>query len=984
MKMRLPRPLLLALAALFPLAASAQAPPATPASPETPAAAQAPAAAKPPAAPGAPAAALVKDPSALLPTDPNLTIGKLPNGLTYYVKANRRPEGRAELWLAVNAGSVLEDPDQQGLAHMVEHMAFNGTRDFQKQDLMHYLESVGMQFGADVNASTSFDETVYTLRVPTDKPEYLEKGLSILQNWASGITFDPEEVDKERGVVISEWRVGRGAEARMQDKQFPVLFQGSRYAERIPIGKREILENAPPAALKRFFDDWYRPDLMAVIAVGDFDRAQVEKLIRERFAGLKGPQNPRPRPVYKVPDHPNTLFSIATDPEATDTSVAVYTKIPKRAEDTVGDYRRSLIEGLYHSMLNARLSEIARGADPPFLWAGSQSGVYVRTSEVAYQAVGVRDGEIPRGLSALLTETERVRRHGFTATELDRVKKDLLVYYEQAFRELDKLESSTFASEYIRNFTQQEPAPGIPMERAMVNALLPGITLAEVNRLAGEWNRDANRVILVNAPDKPGVPVPSEKELLAVFQKVAASPVQAYVDRTVEGPLLPAAPKAGEVVQEKKLEELGITEWRLSNGVKVVLKPTTFQNDQILLLGFGPGGHSVVSDEDFPSALFSAALMEEGGAGGFDPISLEKALAGKTVSASAFISQLEEGIQGGGAPRDVETLFQLVNLRLTAPRRDDAAFQSFLTRMQAFIANRLAQPEEVFQDEMTKALTQNHPRWRPLTPEFLKKIDLQKAEKVYRDRFADFSDFTFILVGNFTPESIRPLVRTYLASLPTTGRKETWRDVGVRLPTGVVKVDVSKGLEPKAQVHIVFNGEAEFSRENRHMLGALASLLDIRLREILREDLSAVYGVEVDSDFAQRPRPQYNLSIGFTCDPGKVDELVQATFAEIEAIQKNGVPENYVDQIRETERRNRQLALKENQFWLQILEVYYSESFDPKDILRFDEMVERVTSERLQATARTYLPKDRYVLGVLRPDKTAAAAVPAAPAPRKP
>ncbi|HEX2644971.1 MAG TPA: insulinase family protein [Thermoanaerobaculia bacterium] len=970
------RLLLSALAALLPLAASGQ----------SAAPAPQPAAAPVPATVVSPSTqALVRNPAARLPTDPNLTIGKLPNGLTYYIKANRRPEGRAELWLAVNAGSVLEDPDQQGLAHFVEHMAFNGTRDFQKQDLLHYLETVGMQFGADVNASTSFDETVYTLRVPTDKPEYLEKGLSILENWASAIAFDPEEVDKERGVVISEWRVGRGAEARMQDKQFPVLFQGSRYAERIPIGKMDILEHAPPAALKRFFEDWYRPDLMAVVAVGDFDRAQVEKMIRQRFAGLKGPKKERPRPVYNVPDHPSTLFSIATDPEASDTSVAVYTKIPKRPEDTVGDYRRSLTEGLYHSMLNARLAEIARGADPPFLWAGSQSGVYVRTSEVAYQAVGVRDGEIPRGLAALLTETERVQRHGFTATELDRVKKDLLVYYEQAYRELDKLESSNFSSEYIRNFTQQEPVPGIPMERELVNALLPTITLADVNRLASEWNRDANRVILVNAPDKPGVPVPTEKELLAIFQKAAASPVQAYVDRTVDGPLLPVAPKAGAVVQEKKIEELGITEWRLSNGVKVVLKPTDYQNDQILLLGFGPGGHSVVSDEDFPSALFASTLVEEGGVGTFDPISLEKALAGKLASASTFISQLEQGIQGGAAPRDVETLFQLVSLRLTAPRRDETAFQSFLTRMQAFIANRLAQPDEVFQDEMTKALTGNHPRWQPLTPDFVKKIDLAKAEKVYRDRFADFSGFTFILVGNFTPESIKPLVQTYIASLPATGRKETWRDVGVRLPTGVVKVNVNKGLEPKAQVQIVFTGESAFDRENRHMLGALATLLEIRLREILREDLSAVYGVEVSSDFAQRPRQQYNLAISFTCDPAKADELVQATFGEIESIQKNGVPENYVQQIRETERRNRQLALKENQFWLQILEVYYSEGFDPKDILRYDELVERVTAERMQAAARTYLPKDRYVLGVLRPEKTAAAAAaPAAPASGQP
>ena len=626
-------------------------------------------------------------------------------------------------------------------------------------------------------------------------------------------------------------------------------------------------------------------------------------------------------------------------------------------------------------MLTARLDEIARQPDPPFLWAGSSSGLFVRSSEVTYQDAAVRQGEVERGLSALLAEVERVRRHGFTATELERAKATWLRSYEQASRQQGTIASPTFAQEYIRVFLEGESMPGIAAELALTRALLPGITLEELNRLADEWLQDRNRVILVNAPRKEGATPPSREALLAVFQSVKESEIAPYVDRIQEGPLVAEAPKPGRIVEEKEIVELGVTEWRLSNGVRVVLRPADVGKDQILLTAFSPGGHSLVSDAELPSALFAAPAVSEGGVGSFDEVTLEKALAGKSARVEPYITQLEEGVQGGAAGRDAETLFQLVYLTLTAPRKDPDSFRSFQTLLHSAVENRLAEPETVFGDKMREALTQHHPRWAPVSPEWVDRIDLDTAYRIYQERFADFGDATFVVVGSFTPASIKPLVLTWLGSLPSKGRQETWRDVGMEPPAGVVRVDVQKGIEPKAQVRIVFTGDAPFTRQDRHDLNALAAVLDTRLREVLREDMGAVYGVQVSGDIIRRPRERYNFNIGFGCAPEKVDELVRAVFAEIEAIQRDGVAESYLQQVRETERRQRELDLQDNQFWLAILELYYTEGLDPRDILRFEDLIKTVSSDRVRDTARRYLNTERYVLGVLKPEgETAKAA----------
>ncbi len=908
-----------------------------------------------------------------IPPTPAVRTGRFDNGLTYYVRRHGKPENRAELRLVVNAGSILEDDDQRGLAHFVEHMAFNGTENFEKQEIVDYLESIGLSFGPDLNAYTSFDETVYMLKIPTDDEDIVATAFQILEDWAHAVSFDGEEIDKERGVVVEEWRLGRGAGARLRERQLPVIFKDSRYVERMTIGDKETLETAPHDTLRRFYRDWYRPDLMAVVAVGDFDADQVEARIEQHFAAIPAATEARERASYPVPGHAETLFSIETDPELAGTSVAVHYKHPAGSQGAYGDYRTSLVQNLYHGMLNSRLGELTQEAAPPFLFAFSSMSPFVRTASVFSQQARVREGEVLPGLEALLIEVERVDRHGFTQTELDRAKTNTLRSYEQLNRERDKLRSGPLADELVRAYLEGEPIPGIEVELELVRRFLPAIELEEVNRQARDWITDENRVIVVSGPEKDAAPLPADGELLAVFEAVEGRNVEPFVDRVLDQPLLARVPAPGEILEETRIEELGVTEWRLSNGIRVILKPTDFQNDQIALTGFSPGGHSLVADEDHPSATFATAILGESGLGEFSQIELGKALAGKVAGAQVFISELEEGVSAFASPQDLETMFQLLYLRLTAPRLEDEAFQSLMSKMKILLRNRLSRPGAVFGDRFSEALSQGHPRRQPMSEEILGKIDPETALEVYKRRFADVSDFTFILVGNFSPAAIAPHVRTYLASLPGTGREETWRDIGVRRPEGVVKVEVEKGLEPKARVQMLFSGDAEWSRENQHQLASLARVLRIRLREILREDLGATYGTSVDGGISWRPLQRYSFTIGFGCAPEEVDSLVAEVFTEIDRLKAEGVELSYVEKVQETQRRQRETSIKENGFWLGGLKTYYTRDLDPRLILTFDQLVDAVTPESLQQTAQEYLNTERYVLGVLKPEPEAGA-----------
>lgn len=916
-----------------------------------------------------------------LPVDPAVRTGVLANGLLYYVRENRRPEDRAELRLAVDAGSVLEDEDQRGLAHFVEHMAFNGTRSFEKQELVDYLERVGMRFGPEINAYTDFDETVYMLRVPTDSADVLDTGLRILRDWAGGIAFDSAEVERERGVVLEEWRLGQGASSRVRDRQLPVLFRGSRYAERLPIGDPEVLRGFEHGMLRRFYADWYRPDLMAVVAVGDFDGAEIEARIRDLFGDLRGPSDPRSRPRFDVPGHPETLVSSVADPELTVGSVGVTWKLEPSGEGTHGDYRRDLIEASWGSMLNFRFFEITQTSeDPPFLSAAGGKGSLVRGADAFQLRAAAQPDRLEPALERLLVEARRLATWGFTEDELARQKADMLRAYERAYEEREKSESSGFADEYVRAFLEDEPIPGIAYEYALVRRFLPQIGIDELNRAGEGWIRDRSRVILASVPGEAGSDGVPEQALLAAFDRAETGPVEPWREGPEAAPLLAVLPEPGSVLSTSRVEEVGVTEWRLSNGARVLLKPTDFKQDQVLFSAYAPGGTSLADDSAFVSATWASSIVAASGAGELGAVDLQKQLAGKAVSASPFIGELEAGMGGSASPRDLETLLQLVHLYVTEPRRDTVAYRSLMARLETVLANRGASPEAVWSDSLAVLLADHHPRRRPPTTEQLGEIDLDEALAFYRGRFAGVGEFTFTFVGSFDPDELGPLVERYLASLPAGDGGEGWRDVGVRPPDGVVRRLVRQGVEPKALTAIVFTGPFDYSREEAFLLSSTAEVLDIMLREVLREALSGTYGASVDATPRKQPVGQYGVRVAFGADPERLDELTAAAFAVIDSLATHGASEENLEKVRETLRRERETDLRDNGFWLAAITSYDRYGQDLALIAEYDGLVDGLTAERIGAAASKYLRPDRYVQVSLLPETGGPAADDGSPA----
>jgi zinc protease len=906
-----------------------------------------------------------------LPFDTTVVRGVLHNGLRYYVRENREPHNRAELRLVVNAGSILEDRDQLGLAHFLEHMAFNGTRNFERQELVDYLERVGMRFGPDVNAYTSFDETVYLLTLPTDSPGVLETGIQILEDWAWGIALDSLEIEKERGVVIEEWRLGQGAATRMQNRQFPVLLQRSRYAQRLPIGTYESLTSFDHAALRRFYEDWYRPDLMAVVAVGDFDAARIEALIREHFSRIPPASRPRPRRDFDVPEHRHTLVSIATDPEAAGSSVSIYLKKAPLTWQTVDVYRSWLVESLASSMLTNRLSELTQKPQTPLLDVSSFHGRFIRPVSALVLTGRVRDGQVEGGLDVMLSEVARAGQYGFVATELEREKRELLRVMEQRYTERHRTSSGSFASDYVSHFLYGGSVLTAEAEYQLHRRLLPGITVREVNERVRIWMDESNRVVLVRAPQRPEVVVPAERQVREVIASVRGRALEPYDDTVSEAPLVRRPPVPGRVVEERVHAEVGVTEWTLSNGARVVMKSTDFKEDEILLVARSPGGTSLFDDDDYVAALTASAVVQVGGAGALSAIDLRKRLTGLMAGVGAEIGEQHEGLSGAASPRDLETLMQLIYLKFMEPRVDTMAFLAYQAQARSAIESRRATPESVFQDTLRAVLSQHHPRARPATPEIFDQLDLHRSFEIYRDRFGDASDFTFYFVGNLEESEMRRLSERYLASLPSLGRVEAGRDLGIRPPEGVVRRTVRRGVEPKATTQIVFTGEFEFGREKLYALTALGEVLQLRLREVLREELGGTYGAGVRAGGGMNPWPQFQVSIGFGTEPERLDELTRAVFQEIELLRTRGPAETDLRKVREMMLRGREAEVRRNHFWLQQILVHDRYGWQLGDILRHEERVRAIDAALVRRTAQRFLDPANHIQVSLLPETVA-------------
>ncbi|MEM9665421.1 MAG: insulinase family protein [Bacteroidota bacterium] len=906
-----------------------------------------------------------------LPTDDAVRIGQLDNGLTYYIRRNTEPANRAELRLAVNAGSILEADDQQGLAHFLEHMLFNGTQRFEEQALVDFLESIGMRFGPDVNAYTSFDETVYDLTVPTDSAALVDRAFDVLEDWAAYATLDSTEVVAERGVIIEEWRArDQNAGGRIRAQILPVLLGGSRYSQRLPIGDTLVVRGATPTLLRRYYEDWYRPDLMAIVAVGDFDVDTVEAHITSRFATLPSRPAPPARPTYDIPLSDTTRYAVITDPEYPVTSVDVSFRRPASTVAEVGDYRAQLVRGLFRGMLNARLAEQARTGTAAFLGASAYEGGLARPLATYGLQGRVEEDSLLTGLAALLTEVERVRQHGFTPTELMRQRRAVLRAYERALLEAENTPSARYAAEYVRHFLEDEPIPGIAYEAALTEDLLPRITTDDVNRLADQLLTDAGRAVIVTMPEKEGLVPPTEADLAAVFARVQRTPVAPYEDTVTDLPLLAEIPAPAAVTSTQQIDTLGVTQLTLANGIQVFMKPTTFREDEVRMTASSPGGSSLASDEDAFEASLAAQLVAQSGVGAFDRTALTKRLAGQAVSVTPTIGPLSEGFQGSAAPADLETLFQLVHLYATAPRLDSAAVSVFTNQFRAFLTNRSAAPESALQDTVLATLYGDELRYQLPTLADLEMLDARVADRFYRDRFADLGDFAFTFVGNFNPDTLTALAQHYLGTLPTTGRTETWRDIAPALPGGVVEKTIYRGLADRSTVLMLFYGDLPFDRVSRHRLRTLSTVLSTRLREVLREDLGGVYGVNVGATPAGEPREVYQLTISFTCDPARVDELRAAILDEVRQLQAEGPTADDLAKVTEQQRRGRETALETNAFWTSVLDFYATTPReDLLDILRYNDLIDSVTVSDVQQMAQRVLNLDQYIQAVLLPEE---------------
>jgi zinc protease len=904
-----------------------------------------------------------------IPADPNIRIGKLDNGMTYYIKANKKPEKRMELRLAVNAGSICETPGQQGLAHFCEHMCFNGTKNYPGNKMIDMMESLGVKFGADLNAYTSFDETIYMLKVPTDSIEWINKGFRVLADWAHQVSMEDKEIDKERGVITEEWRLGLGAEDRMRKKYIPIILKGSRYAERLPIGKIDVIENCPHDTLRAFYKTWYRPDLMAVVIVGDIDPNLAEEKVKAYFDSIPKAHNPRTRLEYNVPDNDEPLISVATDKEASGYNATIFYKHPKSDNVTYTDYRNQLMRSIYTGMLNNRLEEIAHKPEAPFLYAGADYGPFVSRSLDVYSLyVGAKENQIEKSIEDILTENERVHQFGFTSTELEREKKDLLSMYEKLAKESDKTESVSYTDEFIRNYLTQECIPGIQKEFEIVKEFLPGITLEEINKLGQEWTTDKNMAALITAQQKEGVKVPTEEQVKDIIKSVKTKKIEAYVDKVSDVPLLAVPPAGSKVVKRTDDQKFGFTELTFGNGVRMILKTTDFKNDEIVLSAYSPGGISLYPDGDVMSATIASTIIVQSGLGDYDFTGLQKKLSGNTAKLNPYISDLREGVNGNCSPKDLETMLQLNYLYFTKIRKDENAFNAYISRIRNMIKPMRANPQVIFQDTLSKIISLNSPRVIAVPSEAqINQINLDRLISIFKDRFADASDFTYLMAGNFKVDDVIPLLEKYIGGLPSIKRKETWKDVTPGFPKGLLVVDVPKNSEPQSSVAMVWKGDFKWNDKDRQGFSMLMNILAIKCRESMRENQGGVYGVSVNGSASKLPKPNYTIQSMWGCNPDSIKILTQTVLDEMGKIKKNGPSEVDLNKVKETLIRERETKLKENGFWLTSLQNHFL--FDDK-LLTLEEyktFIDSFSIADIKSIANKYLNTGSYVEVALTP-----------------
>jgi zinc protease len=904
-----------------------------------------------------------------MPLNPNVTTGQFDNGMKYFIMENNTPENRAELQIVVKAGAVQEDEDQEGLAHFIEHMCFNGTENFPKNELISFLESTGMRFGGDVNANTGFDRTYYLLTIPMDKEGMLDDGLQVLEDWMSNVSFDPEELEKERQVILEEWRTGLNANTRVQKKHLPYMLYNSRYAERLPIGDTTDILNAPRDAFLRYYNEWYRPNISAVIAVGDFDKEVIEEKIKEHFSKLENPTQAREVKEYGVPLHDEMLISIAKDPELTYPMINIMFKHKGSEEGTYGKYIEDTKDRLISTMFSMRFQEFLQDPSSPFaMYAGGNVGGFLADLKAA-SLIGIpKNDRLKDAIETLLIEGFRAKKHGFKESELSRAKEQLMTMYESAYKEKNNTKSADYAREFFQYFYQDVPAPGIEVEYEVIQEVLPTITINDLNAIMDKMIRDKAVVITVSAPDKEGIDVPNENEIKGIYNKVKNMDIAAYEDVDTDKPLMSSMPKPGKVVEENEIDDVNIKEWKLSNGATVLIKKTDFKEDEILFRAYSPGGYSLAPKDLYLSASNASSIVDAAGISEFDTPTLQKMLSGKNLYVSPYIGQLTEGFRGSTSPDDLETFMQLLHLYFTNPRKDDKSFEVFKQSMEQNIENSEKNPLTALNDTISNVMSKYHYTGKPMTKDDIKDIDLKKAYDFYKERFDDASDFTFIFVGNVDEEQFKKMTELYIASLPAKNSNEKWKDIGRRMPDGKISKEVKKGIEPKSTVRLFINGTTEYDPDKEFELNSMIEVLRIRLREVIREDKGGVYGIGAVGRMQKYPYNNYQVIVYFGTAPDKVDDLV-ATVKEVFMEVRNGnFDEEYVNKAKEIMKRERETNLKENRYWLNNIYEHYWLGLDVRDFMDYEKQVEDIDKDMIVDAAKKYLDMDQFKEFILNPE----------------
>ena len=914
-----------------------------------------------------------QDLSAPIPTDSKVESGTLANGLTYYIRPNSKPENKVELRLVVNAGSILEDDTQQGLAHFMEHMNFNGTKNFEKNQLVDYLQSIGVDFGADLNAYTSFDQTVYILPIPTDKPGNLEKGFQIIEDWAHNALLTDKDIDEERNVVLEESRLGKGADDRMSKKYLPKMLSGSRYADRLPIGKDDILKNFKHDEVRRFYRDWYRPNEMAVIVVGDITVEKAKEMINKHFAGMTNPQNQRERFYPEVKPYNDASAMVVSDPEATNYEFNImFSSRKKTTENTLKDYRAYLVRNLFNQMLNKRFQELSQSATPPFVYAFGYIGGYARGYE-GMALIAVPTSDVNTAINATIAELLKAQQYGFNNTELELAKKNMLSSVEKQYNERNTTESGRYVNEYIQNFLDKDPYPGIENEYKYAKEMLPAITLEEVSQEAAKWiapDKTKEYFALVTAPSKSDQELPTDATLLKTVETAFQQKVSAHEEKKVVEKLLKQDPVPGKIVSEDKNEKLGTTTYTLSNGVKVTVKQTDFKSDEILFQGVKAGGANNYGAEDKANTQFMSDVMESMGYGEFTPTELTNALSGKTVGLQQSMDDISNNVEGSSSVKDFPTLMELTYLQLTEPRLDEDLYKGFVGKMKTQLMFLKSNPQVAFIDTLIKKMYNNDPR-RPIavpTTEDINSINAARVIEIYKNEFSNADGFHFFLVGNVDENTLKPLLEKYIASLPVKGAKPSFKDNGLRMVSGNQKFVFKKGTEQKSLIFGAYHGELPYTEDLALQTDMLGEILTIKVIEEMREKMGAIYGGGFNASMKRDPYPHYSIMLQLPCGPNNVEPLLKAADEEITLIRKNGPDQKDLDKVKTSMLEKRRENLKKNSYWMAKLQQIIYWNYSEDRFLNADDIVNKITVNDIKATADKLFNGNQFI-GVLYPEK---------------